>query len=115
MARFFLMEFQHYTGDDEMFENFDATDWTPLTADTFDDALQQTLTDMRLYHPHVKRWEKLTERTPQGDELACIWVEAPHAHHYLQLGDLAQDTIWLFALTDHPISASYDLYGATSR
>ena len=115
MAIFYLIEFQHYTGDDAMFDNFDVTDWTPLTADTLDDALEQAHNAMRLYHPHVKRWEKLTERSPQGDELACIWVEAPHARHYLHLGDLAQDKIWLFALADHPVFASFTRPGATAR
>lgn len=103
MAVFYFMELQHYTGDDVMFNNYDGTDWTPLEADSLDDALEQVLIEMRLYHPNVKRWEKMNYRDSRNDEqLVDIWVESPHADHYLQLGDVAQDSIWLFAIADGP-------------
>lgn len=103
MAIFRFLEFQHYTGDDAMFENFGAMDWTPLEAETLDEAAAQVMVEMQLYHPNVTRWDLLTERLNGGDDWAYVWVEAPHAGHYLLLGDRAQDAIWLFAIVPDPL------------
>lgn len=102
MATFHVTEFQHYSGDDAMFKNFDAEDWLDVEADSMDDALEQVTRELRLYYPHVKQWQPFTERTGGGDTWVSVWVEAAHASHYLQLGDLAQDSIWLFAIADDP-------------
>lgn len=101
MAIFHWIDFTDYTGDDAMLEDFYPEEWHTLEAANLDEAAVQVMDELRSDHPAVIYWNLFTERCNKGDSWANVWIETPHADHYLSLRYQEQSDIWLFAIIDH--------------
>lgn len=100
MALFHWIEFANYTGDDAMLEDFDPEDWHTLEAVNLDEAVEKVKGEIQALHPNIVRWEQFSKQTG-GSNWAHVWLEAPHADHYLSLKYREQNEIGLFAIVDH--------------
>jgi len=79
--RWAFLEFTHYTGDDALFDNFSASDYTKITADSLDTVVHQLATI---------QGEPLTRIDAGDSPYGGVYTHARIAQRYWKLNDFVR-------------------------